>query len=156
MSLQHIAQRLGRRPTVARISSRVMPPLDRIVHRLTRGRTTLSTLLFPTLMLTTTGRRSGLPRRQPLLYVRDGEAFVVVGSNFGQAAHPAWSANLLADPHAVVEVLGRRVEVRARLLDAEAKQRLWPQLVRVWPGFDDYVQRSGRDIRVFALEPLRG
>ena len=115
----------------------------------------MSELVFPTLMLTTTGRRSGLPRRQPLLYLRDGGAYVVVGSNFGRTSHPAWSANLLAEPNATIEVGGRRLQVVARLLSAEDKQRLWPQLLRMWPGFDDYVERSGRDVRVFALEPRR-
>ncbi len=53
---------------------------------------------LPAFLLTTTGRKTGRPRTQPLLYGRDGDAFVVVGSNWGQAHHPAWSGNLLANP----------------------------------------------------------
>jgi deazaflavin-dependent oxidoreductase (nitroreductase family) len=77
----------------------------------------------------------------------------VVGSNFGQEKHPAWTANLLANPDAAVTTGGKRTDVRARLLDPDEKAEVWPRLIAVWPTYDRYVERSGRDLRVFRLDP---
>jgi len=107
---------------------------------------------LPTLLLTTTGRRSGQPRTQALLYVRDGDAYVVVGSNWGQRHHPAWSANLLAQPRATVTVRGTARPVRAVLATGAERDRLWPLLTEVWPAFDAYAARAdGRELRIFRL-----
>lgn len=138
-----------------RVAPKVVPRLDRAVHRLTGGRVSLSQRMVPSLVLHTTGAKTGLPRETPLACLPDGDdAWYVVGSNFGQAQHPGWTANLLARPDAVVEWKRRRVDVRARLLDADEKAAVWPRLLDVWPNYDRYVERSGgRDLRVFRLEP---
>jgi deazaflavin-dependent oxidoreductase (nitroreductase family) len=148
-------QALARRRAFSVVALRVAPGLDRLVGRLSGGRFVVSQLLVPTLVLTTTGAKTGLPRESPLATLVDGDAFYVVGSNFGTARHPAWSANLLADPRATVVYGGRRVEVEAHLLDEQEKAAVWPRLLRVWPTYDTYVERSGRDLRVFRLEPVR-
>jgi deazaflavin-dependent oxidoreductase (nitroreductase family) len=133
----------------------VVPPLDRFLHRLTRGRVSVSGAIVPSLVLTTTGRKSGLPRESPLACVpRPEGGWYVVGSNFGKEHHPAWTANLLAEPAATVAYRRTTTEVRARLLDDEEKARVWPDLVAVWPAFDDYVESSGRSLRVFLLDPV--
>lgn len=139
------------------VAPRVVPAADRALDRFTGGRVTLSGLLVPTLVVTTTGRRSGRPRPAPLACIpgEDG-GWYVVGSNFGREHHPGWTANLLADPRAAVSAGRRRTPVRAELLDAEAKARVWPRLTAVWPAYDDYVASSGRDIRVFHLVPVDG
>lgn len=140
-----------------RIGPRVVPPLDRILHRVTGGRVIVSRALVPSLLLTATGRRSGEPRRTPLACVPDGDGgWWVVGSNFGQVAHPAWTANLLADPAASVSYGGATTAVRAELLDDAAKAAVWPRLTAAWPAYDDYVASSGRDLRVFHLVPVAG
>lgn len=139
---------------VAAVNRRVLPPVDRFVNRMTRGRARLSDVLFPTLMLTTTGRVSGLPRETPLLYVREGPAYVVCGTAFGQERHPAWTANLLANPEAMVETTGGRLLVKARLATDDEVVALWPRLAELWPAYDDYVWRSMREPRVFVLEPV--
>lgn len=90
---------------------------------------------------------------QPLLYARDGDDIVVVGSNWGQARHPSWSANLLADPAAVVEVDGERTHVRAALCTGADRDRAWALLFEVWPAYATYDRRAGRDLRVFRLTP---
>lgn len=78
---------------------RKLTPLDRAVMQRTGSRyTVLGPLGLSTLLLTTTGRKSGRPRVSPLLYLHDGDRIALVGSNFGQEKHPAWTANLLADP----------------------------------------------------------
>jgi deazaflavin-dependent oxidoreductase (nitroreductase family) len=107
-------RRLGHRRWFSQVG-RVMVPVDRLLSRLTRGRlVALRMPGLPCMLITTTGRRSGQPRITPLLYARDGDAFVVVASNWGQRHHPAWSTNLLADPAASVTVGGRSRYARYR------------------------------------------
>jgi len=102
--------------------------------------------------LTTTGRRTGRERTNPLLYAVDGDAFIVVGSNWGQQQHPAWSSNLLADPDAVVTLGGQRIPVRATRVEGTERERLWELMRSLWPAYAQYEERSGRHIRVFRLE----
>jgi deazaflavin-dependent oxidoreductase (nitroreductase family) len=135
------------------VGSKVFPPIDRVVNKLTGGRVVLSAAMVPSLVLTTTGRKSGQPRRTPLATLPVDDDFLVVGSNFGKEHHPAWTANLLAEPEATVSYKGRTIPVVARLLDADEKQEVWPKLLRIWPTYDRYVERSGRDLRVFRLHP---
>jgi len=150
-ALGKFTRRLGHRRWFAAIV-RPLVPADRLVGRLTRGRV-VALGLAPSLVITTTGRRSGQPRSNPVLYVRDGNAFVVAGSNWGRPRHPAWTLNLLADPAATVTVDGRRIPVRARQATGAERDRLWRLLVAEWPAYDTYVRRAGgRDIRVFRLE----
>ncbi|MEH1100315.1 nitroreductase/quinone reductase family protein [Micromonospora sp. CPCC 205561] len=132
---------------------RLLVPADRLVGRLTRGRV-VALGLVPSLVITTTGRRSGKPRSNPLLYVPDGGAYVVVGSNFGQAHQPGWAMNLRADPTAEVAVAGRRVPVRAEVAAGAERDRLWKLLVTEWPAYRTYARRAGgREILVFRLVP---
>jgi deazaflavin-dependent oxidoreductase (nitroreductase family) len=145
-------RRLGHRPWFAALGRR-FAPLDRRLLRATRGRLGLTGApVYPTLLLTTTGRRSGLPRTTPVMYVRDGERFVVTSESFGQQRPAAWPLNLDASPHAVVEVDGRSLECRAQRLGEAEADRLWPRFVEVWPAHETYLRRSG--VRhMFALDP---
>jgi deazaflavin-dependent oxidoreductase (nitroreductase family) len=145
-------QKLAGTRGFAIVGSKVFPPIDRVAHRLTGGRVVLSAALVPSLVLTTTGRKSGQPRKTPLATLPVDGGFLVVGSNFGKENHPAWTANLLATPEATASFKGENIQVVARLLSAEEKQEVWPQLLRIWPTYDRYVERSGRDIRVFKLD----
>ncbi|MER5704265.1 nitroreductase family deazaflavin-dependent oxidoreductase [Micromonospora sp. NPDC002296] len=134
-------------------AARLLVPADRVVGRLTRGRV-VALGLIPSLVITTTGRRSGLPRSNPLLYVPDGDAYVVIGSNWGQQHQPGWAMNLLANPEAEVDVKGRRVAVRAEAATGAERDRLWTLLVTEWPAYRTYVERAGgREIRIFRLVP---
>jgi deazaflavin-dependent oxidoreductase (nitroreductase family) len=139
-------------PAFARVAPSVVPRLDRLVHRLTGGRTTMSAGMVPTVLLTTTGSRTGQPRTVPLACMPEGDALYVVGSNFGRERHPAWSTNLLHTPRARASFAGDDYDVVARLLSSEDKAATWPRLVEAWPAYDDYVEHSGRDLRVFRLE----
>lgn len=142
-------------PAFRKVAPTVVPPLDKALHRLTGGRVILSRALVPSLLLTTTGRTSGLARETPLACVPDEVGgWWVVGSNFGRERHPAWTGNLLADPTATVSYRRDATSVRADLLDADAKAEVWPRLTAVWPAYDDYVRSSGRNIRVFHLVPV--
>ncbi|MFE0590359.1 nitroreductase/quinone reductase family protein [Micromonospora echinospora] len=147
-----LARRLGHRRWFA-AAGRLLVPADRLVGRLTRGRV-VALGLIPSLVITTTGRRSGKPRSNPLLYVPDGDGYVVVGSNWGQPSQPAWALNLLAEPTAEVTLAGRRIPVRAELATGTERERLWRLLVTEWPAYRTYAQRAGdREIRVFRLVP---
>lgn len=147
-----LVHRIGGSAAFAKVAPRFVPQLDRAVHRLTGGRILLGQALLPSLVLHSTGARTGLQRDTPLACLPDGDGWYVVGSNFGQEKHPAWTGNLLAHPDAAVTVKGERIDVRARLLDDAEKAAVWPRLVQIWPGYDRYVERSGRNLRVFRLD----
>jgi len=147
-------RRAGRTRWFARLG-RAVSRLDRRIQKATDGRwSILGRPTLPHLILTTTGRRSGEPRDATLVYARDGERWVVIGSNWGQQHHPAWSGNLLADPRAAVTVDGRRADVRAHLADGPERERLLDELLAIWPGYDDYAARTDRELRVFVLTPV--
>lgn len=148
-----IARRLAHRSWFG-AAARVLVPADRLLGRLTRGRL-VALGLAPSLVITTTGRRSGRPRGNPLLFVRDGDAYAVVGSNWGRTTHPAWALNLLAEPRATIAVGGHLIAVRARVVTGAERDRLWRLLVRQWPPYETYAQwAGGRTILLFRLEPL--
>ncbi|WP_345628633.1 nitroreductase/quinone reductase family protein [Rugosimonospora acidiphila] len=147
---------LGHRRWFARLG-RALAPVDRALGRLTRGRVVaLGMRELPSMLLTTTGRRTGRPRTQPLLFAPDGDGYAVVGSNWGQPHQPAWALNLVADPLAVVTVGGRRVPVRATLAAGAERERLLGLLLAVWPAYETYRLRAGdRTLMVFRLAPSR-
>ena len=105
------------------------------------------------LLLTTTGRKSGEPRTAPVLYLADGERYVVINTNAGNTKIPAWSLNLRANPEAEVEVRARRVKVRARLAEGEERDDLWRRHMQQYSGWDYYESKLDREIGVFVLEP---
>jgi deazaflavin-dependent oxidoreductase (nitroreductase family) len=105
-----------------------------------------------TLILTTKGRRSGQPRPTPLIYgTHDGD-YLVVASKGGSDEPPAWYRNLSEDPDVEVQVEGDRFRARARTAGAEEKPALWRRMAEIWPAYDEYQQRTGRDIPVVVLE----
>jgi len=123
------------------------------VYRATRGRLFGRIGRAPVLLLTTTGRRSGMPRTAPVLYLADGERFVVIGSNAGNERTPAWALNLQADPNVEVQVGSRRQKMRARVTEGEGRRELWGRMNEQYGGFDDYRARTARDIPLFVLDP---
>lgn len=140
---------------VATLARGVLPHLERFASVVTRGRRQLSSALVPSLTLRTTGARSGLTRETALMCLPDGDAFIVVGSNFGDARHPAWTANLLANPVALVRYRGRVVRVGAQLLVGTEREAAWVGLEQQWPDYRAYERDSGRELRVFRLTPVR-
>ncbi|MEU3352553.1 nitroreductase family deazaflavin-dependent oxidoreductase [Streptomyces sp. NPDC037389] len=157
-TVERLVQRISSTRSFARFAPHVVPSLDRAVHRLTGGKVLLSTRLLPSCLLTSTGAKSGLPRRAPLacmpLKGEDGTvgAWVLVGSNFGRPGHPAWSANLLKHPDAVISWKGQDVPVGARLLKGAEREAMWAAVVRFWPPYARYQERVEREIRLFRLE----
>jgi deazaflavin-dependent oxidoreductase (nitroreductase family) len=107
----------------------------------------------PILLLTTTGRKSGRPRTTPLIYARDGEDYLVVGSMGGAPHHPDWYRNLLADATASIQVRADHVDVAARTAGEGDKARLWAIVAGQWPNYDAYQSRTDRVIPVVVLTP---
>jgi deazaflavin-dependent oxidoreductase (nitroreductase family) len=153
-TVARVVQRVAASSGFRRVAPTVLPPLDRFVNRVTGGRVLLAAAMLPSLVLTTTGAKSGQPRKAPLACLpQDDGSILVVGSNFGQERHPAWTANLLANPEATILYKRRTLPVKAQLLTDDEKAEVWPALTRAWPTFDRYVEVSGRNLRVFRLTP---
>lgn len=122
------------------------------VYRASGGRVGGSFRGMGFLLLHTTGARTGRRRTTPLLFMPDGDALVVVGSNGGSLRHPAWLHNVRATPGVEVTVGRTTRQVRARVADPAEKARLWPLLNRLYP-YDDYQRHTTREIAVVLLEP---
>lgn len=138
-----------------RVGPAVMPPLERMMARLTRGRVQLSGLLLPSLVLHTIGARSGQERDTTLMYCPEpGGRMLVTGSNFARGEHPAWTANLLKNPDAAVSLHGERIRVRAEPIGDDEREAVWRALEANWPGYRDYERASGRVLRIFRLTPV--
>jgi F420H(2)-dependent quinone reductase len=131
-----------------RLAGKLNVPL----YRLTRGRMFGRVGGSPVVLLTTTGRKSGQKRTAPVIFMRDGDALVVIGSNAGNAKPPAWALNLVANPAAEVQVGGETWPVTARVAEGEERAELWESFTRQYSGFDDYRAATQRKIRVFVLE----
>jgi deazaflavin-dependent oxidoreductase (nitroreductase family) len=107
-----------------------------------------------TLILTTTGRRSGEPRSTPLIYGRHGDDYLIVASRGGAPEHPAWFLNLLEHPEVSVQVLGERFTARARTATPEERPELWRTMAEIWPAYDGYQRKTDREIPVVVLERI--
>lgn len=105
------------------------------------------------LILATTGRRSGIARRTCLIYGTAGEDFVVVASNAGADEDPEWFKNLLANPSVGVQAGDRRFTARARVATPDERGPLWLRMARIFPLYDEYVQKTDREIPIVLLTP---
>jgi deazaflavin-dependent oxidoreductase (nitroreductase family) len=110
----------------------------------------------PTLILTTTGRRSGKPQTLPLIYGEFGRDCVVIASKGGWPEDPAWYLNLQANPLAQVQIKGEKRQVKARTAAPEERARLWQEMIKIYPLYDRYQARAPRTIPVVVLEPAAG
>jgi deazaflavin-dependent oxidoreductase (nitroreductase family) len=105
-----------------------------------------------TLLLTTTGRKSGEERTTPLIYAPHGDDYVIVASKGGAPEPPAWYLNLSAEPQIEVQVKGDVFKAHARTASAEEKAELWPIMVAEWPSYDEYQAKTDREIPVVVIE----
>lgn len=103
------------------------------------------------LLLTTTGRKSGERRTTPLIHRVDGDRYVVVASKGGAPEHPDWFANLSADPDVEIQVEGEIFAVEPSVAEGDERERLWKLMAEVWPDYDNYAERTDREIPVVIL-----
>lgn len=104
------------------------------------------------LLLTTTGRKSGRKHTTPLVYQKYGDDHIVVASKGGADEPPHWYLNLQANPEVEVQVFGDRFTARARTATPEEKPDMWRTMTATWPGYDEYQQKTARQIPVVVLE----
>jgi deazaflavin-dependent oxidoreductase (nitroreductase family) len=108
---------------------------------------------IPVALLTTTGRKSGEPRVSPLYFLQDGDKVVVAASRGGSDKNPQWYLNLKADPKVQVQIKSEVLNLTARDANEEERQRYWPQLVQMYPTYDDYQSWTDRVIPLVVCEP---
>jgi deazaflavin-dependent oxidoreductase (nitroreductase family) len=138
------------------VFSKVLRRLDDVVVRASRGRTSAPEVLagLPVLDITTTGRRSGAPRRTHLIAVPYADTLALLGTNFGQRGTPAWVLNLEADPRLMVSHHGTTLPAVARAADDAERAAVLAGSAAVYGGYLKYQERiTGRHLRVFVLEP---
>ena len=140
---------------MSRALPRLGPRLHRRAYRVSGGRIGAAKRGIPVGMLTTTGRRSGTPRTTPVMCMDEGWRVLVVASNAGFDAPPAWLLNLASDPEATLELAGQANPVRARVLEAAEREERWPRLLAHNPLYGDFQSRTSREIVVVALERQR-
>ncbi|MGI5207673.1 nitroreductase family deazaflavin-dependent oxidoreductase [Spirillospora sp. CA-108201] len=109
---------------------------------------------FPTLLLTTRGRASGLFRRTALIYGQDADRYVLAASNAASANQPHWYLNLCATPVAEVQVRARKLIARARTAEPDKRDRLWSLMTSIFPKYDEYQASTDRAIPLIILEPV--
>lgn len=105
-----------------------------------------------TLLLTTIGRKSGQPRTTPLIYQSADDAYLVVASKGGSDEPPLWYRNLQKNPEVKVQIKGDRFDARARTATPEEKPAFWRKMTSVWPAYDEYQEKTDREIPVIVLE----
>jgi deazaflavin-dependent oxidoreductase (nitroreductase family) len=155
--LRRLAQKAAGIVPMSLVPARALPRIDRVFYRLSRGHTTFSAWVsgLPIVMLTTTGARTGQPRSLPVLGLPDGDRLVVIASNYGRPGNPGWYHNLLAHPRVVVGWKGSAVQMRARELKGEERQRHIARGLEAYPWWEQYHRRAApRQIPVIMLEPL--
>jgi deazaflavin-dependent oxidoreductase (nitroreductase family) len=123
------------------------------MYRRSSGKTFGYVRGMPVLLLTTIGRKTGKQRVTPLMYIRDGDNYVITASNAGEDKHPGWFVNLQANPHARIEVGNITRDVMAHQASPEEKEPLWKQLVEQAPFFEGYRKKTTRDIPMVILQP---
>jgi deazaflavin-dependent oxidoreductase (nitroreductase family) len=130
------------------------PRIDKVLIPPTNGRLS-SAGIGRVGLVTTTGAKSGLQRTHPLTLIKDSDGLLAIGSNYGRAKHPGWSANLLAHPECTVEFMAPTAPYRAELLTDEARASAWAAAVDFYAGYERYrASCSPREIRVFRLRPV--
>ena len=152
--LQRSVRRFGATRPGSWIFARTLHHADRVVYRASGRRTTLAALLsgLPVVMLTSTGAKSGRETTVPLLGFEEGDAVILIASNYGQAHHPAWLHNLRAHPRARIAVRGERRELVAEEVESPERERYLAIAGVAYPGYRRYEQRAApRRISVFRL-----
>ena len=114
-----------------------------------------SEMHVPSLLLTTTGRKSGEKYIFPLFYGEDGKNYIIVASKGGAPQHPNWYRNLVANPEVEVQVGTRKLRAKARTATGAERDKLWEKALKFWPPYADYAKKTERQIPVVAVGTCR-
>ncbi|PZQ36755.1 MAG: nitroreductase family deazaflavin-dependent oxidoreductase, partial [Phenylobacterium zucineum] len=134
----------------------VLPPIEAVLAAITGRSVQVSALLVPSLILRSLGAKSGEVREVVLMYTPDGRGrAIIAGTNFAGDRHPAWTANLAANPEAEIVVRGRTMPVVASRIPDDEVDAAWARIEQQWPGYRGYERDSGRTVRLFRLQPVR-
>jgi deazaflavin-dependent oxidoreductase (nitroreductase family) len=146
-------------PDYLKVADRAWPLLGPLMrgharlYRATGGRIGNLPGLPPLLLLDHVGAKSGKKRSTPLVYMPQGDAFLVCASKGGHPKHPGWLHNLRVHPDTEVQIGRERIKVRAREASAEERERLWPAAAEYNPHWGNYRRRTSREIPLVLLEP---
>src|SRR5258708_5753399 len=137
--------------------ARVLPIVDRFAFRLSRGKQTAVSAIagLPSIILTTSGAKSGQRRDTTLLGIPDGDRFIIVASNWGGKRDPGWYYNLCADPNVEVSFDGKAAAYVAREVTGAEREHCWNSAVNYYNGYAVYERRTQREIHLFVLEPKK-
>ena len=150
--LTPLAVRIGAIPWMPKLLPQITW-IDKKLQRATTGRwSVLLVAGLPNLMLTVTGRKSGVLRSTPLLYVPYGDDQLIAGSYFGGPDTPVWVANIRAAQQVTVRINGVRHTATPREIGDDEREPLWAHMVETWPNFARYAERTDRRIPIFLLE----
>ena len=131
---------------------RVFTALHVELYRLTGGKAQVAK--YPTMLLTTKGRRTGKRRTIPVIYLQDGSCFIIAAAYAGSDRNPTWWLNLRDAGEAEIQVMRTKTRVRAELATPQERAAFWPRLVAMYPYFVDYQARTQREIPVVVLRPI--
>src|SRR5690349_20629440 len=106
----------------------------------------------PLALLTTTGAKTGQPRSSIVTFTRDGDRYVIAASKGGAPTHPAWFANIVANPNVTFEANGESFPARAQVTEGPERDRLWDQHSTERPEFQEYPKKTSRVIPMIVLE----
>ena len=109
---------------------------------------------LPTLLLTTTGRKTGEPRSLPLIYGNVGDRYAIIASKGGMPTHPVWYLNLEAKPECELMIGAKAVSARARVVTGEERERIWTQMAKIYPPYLEYQKETEREIPLIILDPI--
>ena len=110
--------------------------------------------ILPTLLLTTTGRKSGEARSLPLIYGEHEGSYVIIASKGGMPTHPVWYLNLEAKPECDLQVGAKSVSARARVVSGDEREEIWKKMAEIYPPYLDYAKATDRLIPVVVLDPV--
>jgi deazaflavin-dependent oxidoreductase (nitroreductase family) len=152
-------QAIARHPASYRLlmkRSALIMRTERVVRRVSNGRIGVLDLVgLPSIQVTVPGRKTGIPRTTALQFVPDGEAFLVVGSNWGSVTHPAWSANVMAAHQVTVRRRDEQFMASVRMLAGVEREQAWDKVVAFWPNYEIAQDLAyGRQFRLFKLERI--
>lgn len=145
--LSNILRHKPMRPVV-----RLFTQLHVVLYRLTGGKAQIAK--YPTMLLTVKGRKTGKLRTIPLIYIPDGDRFIIAAAFSGSDQHPTWWLNLRDSKEALVQVMRSQTRVRAKVATPDERAHFWTRLVAMYPYFTEYQERTQREIPVVILEPF--